>query len=519
MADAVSQAFRDIGCEAAATVAEESVNSYEYDVAAVIRQACKEATSDRRSAVFTMFQFINDNCAKLLFDRNNLRNANREYDAAAESHGAEVTSLQTRNAVLQAQLEGQTALVAGLRSLSANPTAPKRSIAKDPAPFKATEKDASKRHVEYQNWRSKIMVRWAQDSHEFPDEYKKILHIAGLLDGQAYQSIHKGISTIIEYPQDHTKWAWVTGADLVKVLDKTYSNLDVTAEAEKKLSTLEQKDDYKNFSDFITEFMCLCDRADLDDGTRVRFLRAKVNTRLRKAIANQVNQPERADWSGWLDLTSKLAKNIEQEEFQTKLYGNSNNQGNGQGNQGNNGNGNAAKKDPDAMDLSNIRTKITPAEYQYRMDNGLCKRCGNPGHIAINCTPAHRSATSQSNRGASSSNRGNPRGGGSGRGYSRGGSTAWNGNTQYPNPGNSHPGGRGYTQPYQQYQPSFQPRTYQPQGQHVRWAGVGDEYYHQQPQPLQPHGYYGPPPIGYVEGEVDDTSTVDLDQGKENPPR
>lgn len=49
------------------------------------------------------------------------------------------------------------------------------------------------------------------------------------------------------------------------ILDKTYCSLDIVAEAEKKLSVLEQKGDYKVFSDFITEFTHLCDRADIDD--------------------------------------------------------------------------------------------------------------------------------------------------------------------------------------------------------------------------------------------------------------
>jgi len=32
------------------------------------------------------------------------------------------------------------------------------------------------------------------------------------------------------------------------------------------------------------------------------------------------------------------------------------------------------------------RGKLTPQERKYRMDNKLCLYCGNPGHMALNCT-------------------------------------------------------------------------------------------------------------------------------------
>lgn len=87
---------------------------------------------------------------------------------------------------------------------------------------------------------------------------------------------------------DPTQWKWQSGADLLAYLDATYRTFDVAADAEKKLSLLSQKDDYTNYTDFITEFTSLADRAGIDDATRVRLLRDKVTARIRKAAVNQV---------------------------------------------------------------------------------------------------------------------------------------------------------------------------------------------------------------------------------------
>ena len=40
----------------------------------------------------------------------------------------------------------------------------------------------------------------------------------------------------------------------------------------------------------------------------------------------------------------------------------------------------------DAMDLSGRRGPISDAEKQRRLDESLCLYCGEPGHIARNCT-------------------------------------------------------------------------------------------------------------------------------------
>lgn len=348
-----------------------------------------------------------------------------------------LATLQNQLTDLQAQFNSQASAMATALASKSTTTAAKKSLAKDPDSFDASDKDATKRHTAYENWRSKITIRWAQDSHEFPTEHQRILHIAGLLSGPAYQGIRTGLESVLNNTGDPTQWKWQSGMALLYTLDATYRNFDVAADAEKKLTLLIQKDDFSNYTDLITESVSLADRSGVDDATRVRYLRDKVNARIRKATITQIPQPTRDDWDGWLKLISALAKNIEHDEFLAKSHGNKTGSGNNNGNSGNNNNNANPKKDPDAMDLSAARvggnggngggTRLSPAELQYRMDNNLCKRCGGAGHIAIHCTPAHRAATANAptRGGGTQSTRGAPRGGGRG---GRGGYGAPRGN-------------------------------------------------------------------------------------------
>lgn len=541
----VADVLSEIGCPQTAAAASQVHTPYSYDVAAMIRDTYTP-NSPYFHGTHALFSFVNEFAGGLATANDNLRSSNREYDCAQAQFQDEIKALQAKLAIAktnfddqQTQLHAQNAQLHAAQAkadaqngqlqsqaqmiadLTARPTHGgthhKKSIAKDPDAFDASEKDESKRYTEYQNWRSKVLIRWAQDAHDFTDETSKILHIASPLSGQAYQSIQRGITTILDNPLNSTVWAWPSGAALMAILDKTYCSLDIVAEAEKKLSVLEQKGDYKVFSDFITEFTHLCDRADIDDTSRVRFLRLTISARLRKAIVHQINQPSRSDWTGWLDLVTKLSQNIEHDDFQSKLHqpapktNNNSGGGGGAGAGGSQSNGNSiARRDPDAMDLNNVNApRISPEENWYRTDNGLCRRCGRPGHIAVNCTPAVRAAAP-------------PRGGPSARGSSRGGRGAWRG------------GGRGFGQPqnYQQFQPQYQqqfqqpyqqrpsqPNDFQLQGHQIRTANV--QHHLQYPQyHTAPLNYdTNPYPIGYVVEEVDDVSTVDNDQGKGIPLR
>lgn len=497
--------------EAAAAVRQNIDFPVEYDLGAFFGASITDAKLG--SAAWETWATVDTMCQRLHTVINNQGLAAIDLDKNNEELRTQLATLQTQFNVQSVALATSTTALAESNA-NANPAAPyKKSIAKDPASFDASDKDATKRHTAFENWRSKIAIRWAQDEHEFPSEHRKILHIAGLLSGAAYQGVRTNLETIIANSGDPTQWKWQSGADLLAYHDATYRTFDVAADAEKKLSLLSQKDDYANYTDFITEFTSLADRAGIDDATRVRFLRDKVTARIRKAAVNQVPQPERADWPAWQKLYSALAKNIEHDEFLTKTK-----TGTNQGN-GNRENSAPAKKDPDAMDLSSARVgtngnaprgPITPEERQHRLANGLCKRCGGPGHIAAFCTPAARAANRPAPR--------SPRGGGAPRG--RGGGRGGFGN---PCGAPYHSGGRGGygaptypSYPQQQYNQYPPPQQYGPQVRLMTTDTAEQPYYPEQ-HDYNAYTNTSTHTPGYVVGEVQDENPGD--QGKEHPPR
>lgn len=333
---ALTQTLRDAGLTFMADLLEETKSEHktEYDLQALMDAVLANndnVPGSTTSAAWELFRVMDGAIRKVLHTRKALREANSTFDADCDNLRAnnhvlhnQIASLRER--LTDSQLACATALASQTRAIAT------KSLAKDPTAFDASEKDAIKRNTEYENWRSKILIRLAQDSHEFTDELKKVLHIASLLTGSAWQSVQKGVTTILDNPTDQGRWTWASGVDLLAALDRTYRNFDAAAEADKRLTLLNQKDEYSVFTDFITEFVTLCDRAEIDDATRVRYLRDKINARIRKATVMQNPQPDRADWPGWLKLVSSLAKNIEHDEFQAKAHQH-------QGNKHNNNNG------------------------------------------------------------------------------------------------------------------------------------------------------------------------------------
>jgi predicted CopG family antitoxin len=380
------------------------------------------------------------------------------------------------------------------------PAPSRRSIAKDPEVFSAVESDSAKRFAEYQSWKTKIQIRWAQDSHEFTTNIKKILHVAGLLGGKAYMAISTGVDKVLANPDNPTAWPWATGEQLLIDLDRKYKTIDIVADAEKKLKKLVQKDEYSVFSDFISEFVSLADRCNLDAAQRVRDLRGKVSGPIRRALVNQVNQPGREDFEAWLTLLSALAANIENDEFYKKLHKDERPQQ--QPKQA----PKPTSQDSGAMDLDKMTiNRLTPEELKRRIREGLCKRCAEPGHIAQNC----------------------PLRGNQGQGHSGG-------------RGGAH--GRGYDNLQQHQRPyQYQPYQQQPFGGH---GGYGGTQYRPQPgtmmraldtpQPYQPFQYqqghippqqFNPGPLitpGFVEEVGSDIDTAQYqypaaDQGNGQP--
>ncbi|KAK4148542.1 hypothetical protein C8A00DRAFT_38881 [Chaetomidium leptoderma] len=200
-------------------------------------------------------------------------------------------------------------------------------------------------------------------------------------------------------------------------LAKKYATLDLVADAENKLRRLKQADEFRVFTDFLTEFVNLADICDWDSITRVRNFREKIASELTTMVSNQVNLPARDDWDKWVEIVSTLAANKEAEINMKKANGRYNNGGGG------NGGGNA-KNDPknDPMDIDTMKinmAKILQAEKERRYNEGLCYNCGQAGHVSRSCTnPTNtrgKGNRARGNRGGQQQQRGGQ--GGYGGGY------------------------------------------------------------------------------------------------------
>jgi hypothetical protein len=106
----------------------------------------------------------------------------RQNDASLIQKDAEIakkfTQIEDQNIVIQN-------LAARLASTGHHVTPTSRRVSKDPQPFAGDNKDIAKRQQEYVNWCSQIRLVFLQDGDVFTTDMKKILHVAGLLTGDA----------------------------------------------------------------------------------------------------------------------------------------------------------------------------------------------------------------------------------------------------------------------------------------------------------------------------------------------
>ncbi|MDB5910709.1 MAG: hypothetical protein JWP34_4823 [Massilia sp.] len=191
-------------------------------------------------------------------------------------------------------------------------TTTRRPLLKDPSRFAGDQKDSRKRYDAFLDWKNKILLRWRQDSHEFPTQFSRILHASSLLEGSASHGIQTELQVVLDNEHDDTIWPWKTGGAFLEALNTRYNTVDLQMLAEQRLQTLSQSDEFAIYADFINEFQQLADRAGWDNSLRVFHLQTKVNRKMREAIGVQAKVPAKNDLSGWLELLRELATRREQ---------------------------------------------------------------------------------------------------------------------------------------------------------------------------------------------------------------
>jgi hypothetical protein len=69
-------------------------------------------------------------------------------------------------------------------------------ISRNPEPFSGDDKNIVYRQETYGTWKSQVRLNFEQDSNVINTEKCRILHICGLLSGQAYQNNHDLLDTV-----------------------------------------------------------------------------------------------------------------------------------------------------------------------------------------------------------------------------------------------------------------------------------------------------------------------------------
>lgn len=416
-----------------------------------------------------------------------LLNNKQQKDDAFDREKTMLDILSTQ----KGELEFQTRLAESLKeTIKGMSGSSRKSLAKDPEPFAASDKDSAEKKCEkFKNWKQKIVIRWTQDDHQFPTEFQKILHAAGLLEGTAYRGIANAINFIVNNSTNQASWQWPTGEAMLEELTGKYEVVDTAVKAEGEMELLHQSK-FKAYSDFITKFIELSDMLSMDDAEKVRKLKKKLNDNLRSAIRVQVDQPEPNNWPKWLKMINKLASNEEAADYEEKArkafgnIGGNKASNNGSNNNGNGGSGATTSQGGDAMDIDKLSINgISNKEKRRRLEKQLCLNCGEDGHFARDC-PKQGGGAHRGNHGG-----GGPRGGGRGRGYDggyngggRGQGNDWYGRGGYGQGGdsqyNDYGGGRSRGKFGNSYGGGYGSNNY---GQYGRGNGRGGPYGSQPP--------------------------------------
>ncbi|KAM7211163.1 hypothetical protein V8F06_013444 [Rhypophila decipiens] len=311
---------------------------------------------------------------------------------------------------------------------SATATTSRRSRANDPDSYSGADTDAGKRSEKFMTWQQKIRIRWAQDAGDFSTEKAKILYAGSLLEGGAYQSVASQLDAVMR-TDNPLQWPTQTAEGMLQVLAARYHTVNIKVRSENEWRELSQSGKYKSYADFITRYMELSDRIDLDDAARVRRLKTKVHKPLREALRVQRELPADDNWDKWLELMNELASNEEALNFEENYRHNTNNS------KGQDAGG-AQRDTGGPMELDAMSTK-KDKERHYRFEKGLCLTCGKSGHFARDHGPDGR--YTGNNNGNAANNNNNP-GSGGGHGGQRGG---YNGNQGGGRGWNDHGGWNG----------------------------------------------------------------------------
>ena len=316
-------------------------------------------------------------------------------DHAERRNDTLLTEKDTEIAKKITQVEDQTLLIQNLaaRLVSTGHVTPtSRRVSKDPQPFAGDNKDIAKRQQEYVNWCSQIRLVFLQDGDMFTTDMKKILHVAGLLTGDAQDVNRNDFDTIINNPHDPTMWKWLSIDAVFASLDIQFKTLDLSREASRDFDNLFMKG--KPFQNFIAQFSTLAQKSGKTERQKVEALKLKVSDELQKATAIQINTPGAEAFEEWCSFYQRLYNNQrDYEHLQRRKQDH--------GYQPRNllslphrttvtpvpAPAPVPDGDPMILDAARGQRELGRAqERQRRRELNLCFYCGSPGHQVDECS-------------------------------------------------------------------------------------------------------------------------------------
>ena len=155
-------------------------------------------------------------------------------------------------------------------------------ISRGPDPFSNDDKNISNHQETYAIWKSQILLNFTQNPNIFNIKKRQILHICGLLSGQAYQNNWDLLDTITKHPSDSTVWKWPTSEAALNSLAKQYETLDLSLLASISFDKCFQKS--CPFQNFLAEFTNLAKKYKKTEERNVEALKRKVSESIVKAV-------------------------------------------------------------------------------------------------------------------------------------------------------------------------------------------------------------------------------------------
>lgn len=315
--------------------------------------------------------------------------------ASRQGFNALFRSIENEFIEINSALHTANATTAALLTSSTNTSrvkqVPPTSFRGDP------ENGAAKNEEEYTDWKDHLRLCFAADPIAFKEERSKFLFMFSYLAGTAKDNHRENIKLVVD---ENPFSPWKDAEAFIKQLDLQYEVTNPKQQASINFDNHIQQDPRTKkimpWPNFLAVFTNLATRSGKTSEQKVDALLKKTEPRMQEKFSNLTEPPKLDDFAGWCKLGNQFYDNIQRlEHNQQSVYGKLLHNNPFRPVQAST---NAPAKDPNAMDLDKLSlSKLTDAERQRCITNGLCFRCRQSGHQSQDCPRFGAGQTSNNN--------------------------------------------------------------------------------------------------------------------------